>query len=82
MLFRGTWARDLLCVSLPSCVELDFFYMSYQSGMPENIDAIIGFAKPNYNILLAPDKTPTDHQYYLDAISKSSNQNMFSTRYR
>ena len=56
--------------------------MSYQSGMPENIDAVIGFARPNTNILLAPDKTPRDHEYYLEAIGKTSIEPMFSTRYR
>ena len=46
-IFRGSWARELLCVSLTSCVDIDFFYITNQSGMPDKIDAILGFARPN-----------------------------------
>ena len=27
--FRGAWARELFCVSLASCVDIDFFYIYY-----------------------------------------------------
>ena len=69
-LFRGSWAREKFCVSLTSCVDLDFFYISYQNGMPKKIDAIIGFARPDDNLLLAPDQTPREHEYYLAALKK------------
>ena len=38
--------------------------------MPKNIDAIIGFARPDDNLLLAPDQTPRENEYYLAALKK------------
>lgn len=81
-IFRGSWARDKICVSLASCVDLDFFYITNQNGMPDKIDAILGFARPKHDIRLAPERTPRQYDYYLQAISESSEEAMFSTRYR
>ena len=70
--FDGSWARDKFCTQLSNCVDLDFFYINSQDGMPDDIDAIIGFARPDKDIMLAPKKTPKDHDYYLKAISESA----------
>jgi hypothetical protein len=46
-------ASDDICLQLGKCVSLDFLYID-ESSLPEDYDAIIGFARADKQFLLAP----------------------------
>jgi len=44
---KGKWATDKICLQLGKCVDLDFFLISEESNLPDGIDAIFGWARPD-----------------------------------
>ena len=77
----GAWATDKICLELNKCVDVDLFYISEESFLPEDVDAILGFARPDQDMLLNPSATPKDRDYYLTALG-AGEETMFSTRFR
>jgi len=68
----GRWARDLVCLTVPKCVELDFLYIDEQDFLPANAGAVFGFARPDQPMQLDPTRTPKDRDFYLAALTNQT----------
>ena len=63
-------------------MDVDFLYLSSQSGLDESVDAIIGFARPNEKMLLAPEQQLSSSTYFLQALEDAGEPTFFSTRFQ
>ena len=75
---RGKWGFDKFCIGLNQCIEqMDFFYMS-TSHYERPVQAVIGMARPNVNMILNPILTPLGKKYLLSDLPVT--RPTFSTR--
>jgi len=65
-------------------MSLEFLYIDDQTSFDDDVDAIIGFARPDHNFLLAPGsaKRKNLNTMMLSALKDSGEETFFSTRYQ
>ena len=81
-LYEGSWACDRLCTTpYSNCIEdLDFFYVKESGGsFGTEVDGIVGLARPNQDMFLAPHLDYTGHEFMLDKLNLTDK--FFSTRF-
>ena len=79
---KGWYATDKICLQLGKCVDLEFLFVAeIEQELPQGIDAILGFARPDQELRAAPKLTPDEHDFFLSALGES-NEKMFSTRFQ
>ena len=83
-LLKGNYAKDDFCFQLGKCVSLEFLYIEEQDFFDADVDAILGFARPDKKFLLSPGavKRPNLSTMFLSALSDYGEEPFFSTRFQ
>ena len=80
----GQYAKDDFCFQLGKCVNLEFLYITDQGVLDKNVDAIVGFARPDHPFLLAPGSVRSDQTMFLEVFRDTffGEEPFFSTRFQ